>query len=205
MSEVPCGLSVLEGGDSLLADEIFPALMPCGECRSEGRLVGLRERMHEGKELLVCPRLGATREVSSDYLDLMELADLHWHTLKNLDESSPSVDHGRFQCPSSLRKDSPGIPIVRHELARYFMPPNILGQGPRAEDADAVVATPEGGVGDDNSQMWCKVLFRNRDCIDPFAHPDMRTLVLLGKLFERLFLFDVFFPELCVDSCISFR
>ena len=153
VGEVPLRLAVLKGRDSFLADEILPTSVPCAECCREGRFVGSRERMHERKECFAGVRLGTAREIPPDDLDLMELADLHRHILKNLDESSSSVDHGRFQYPAPLFKDSPSIAVVGHELARDFVPPNVLGKRPRAEDAHAIVATPEGGVGDDNRWM----------------------------------------------------
>ena len=76
------------------------------------------------------------------------------------------------------------------------MPPDVLCERPCTEDADAIVATPEGGVCDDDGRMRLDILFGDRDRIELFAHPDMRVVVLLCELLKSLLAFDVFIPKL---------
>ena len=200
---MPLRLAALEGGDSLLTDEVHPAFVPHSECCPEGCFVGLCERSSECEELLPGFRLWSTGEVSPNDLDLVELADLHWYTLKHLDKSSSPVHHGCFEYPAPLFENGPAIAIVCHELACDFMPPDVLRKRPGAEDADPIVAAPERGVGDDHSRMWDDFGNRYDNRVELIAHPDVRMLMLLGKLFKRLLLFDVFLPEFSANSSIS--
>lgn len=173
MGEVPLRFSILESGDSFLTDEVLPTFVPGGDARREGRLVGLRERMDEDKEFLASLGLGTAREIPSDNLDLMELTDLHRHVLKYLEKPSSSVDYGRFEYPPFLLKYCPAIAIVGHELAGDFVPPDILCERPSTEGADAIVATPEGGVGNEHGSMRRDRKSRYDNCIELFAYPDM--------------------------------
>ena len=178
--------------------------MPCRECGNEGRLIGLREGADESKKLLAGFGLGTAGEISPDDFNLVELADLHRYVLKYLEKPSLSVDHGRCEYPAFLFEDLSGVSIVGHELARDFVPPDVLRKRPGTKDADAIVTAPEGRVGDDNGRVRRNLSGRHNDRVELFAHPDMRAPVLLGELLERLLAFDVFLPEFSANLGISF-
>ena len=161
--------------------------------------------MHKREELLACFGLWAAREIASDNLDLVELADLYRDTLENLEKSSPSIDHGRSEHPAALFKNGEGIAIVGHELALYLVPPDVPCERPGTEDADAIPATPEGRVGDDDRRVRCNLDCWHGDRIEPIAHPDVGVPVPLRQLCERLLLLDICLPEFSAHPCISFE
>lgn len=83
------------------------------------------------------------------------------------------------------------------------MPQNVLCKRPRTEDTDAIVATPEGGVGDEDGWVRYEILFWNRDGVELFANPDMRMAMLFSELFKRLLLFNVFLPDYFMQTIWS--
>ena len=92
-----------------------------------------------------------------------------------------------------------------YELASNFVPQNVLCEWPCTEDTDAIVATPEGGVGDEDGWVRYEILFWNRDGVELFANPDVRVAIIFSELCKRLLLFNVFFPKRCIDSGIPPR
>ena len=157
VGEVPSRLSVLKSGDGLLANERFPTHVPSSERCREGCFVGCRERMDERQKLLARVGLRAACEISPHNLDLVELADLYRNALKHLEETSPSVDHDRFEHPAALFKNGTCVSVVSHEFAPDLMPPEVLREWPGAEDTDAIPAAPEGRVGDDDRWVRCNL------------------------------------------------
>jgi len=103
----------------------------------------------------------------------MELADLYRYVVKNLEKPSSSVDHGCKKLPTFLFENLSAVSIVRHKFAGNFIPPNVLGEWPGTENADAIVPAPEGGVGDEDGRVRYEILFWNRDGVELFAYPDM--------------------------------
>ena len=205
VGEVPFRLSVLERGGRLLADEVLPAFVPCGECCGEGRFVRFREGENKCHESFARLGLRPFREIPRHNLYLMELAHLYRNIVENVEESSSSVDHSRFEHPASFFKDLPGVAIVGHELAGDFVPPDVLRKRPGTEHTDAVLPAPEGGVSDDDGRMRNDLLSRYNDRVELFAYPDVRAPVLLCELLERLLPLNVFLPNFDTDSCIALR
>ncbi len=179
--------------------------MPVGECCGEGHLVGRGECEDKRDECFPGLGLWPLREVSRHNLDLMELAHLHRNIVENVEESSSSVDHSSLDDPASFPEDLSGISIVGHELARYFVPPDVLRERPGTEHADTVLSSPEGRVGDDDSRVWSDFGSRDGNLVEPRADPRMRVAMFLRQLLERLFLLGVFLPEPSTHSGISFR
>ena len=77
---------------------------------------------------------------------------------------------------------------------------NLCGKRHGADD-DRIEAG--GGVRDEDGSMRCDLDNRHDNHIELLAHPDVRALVLLGELLERLFAFNVFLPEFNTDSGIA--
>src|SRR3989344_5215675 len=95
------------------------------------------------------------------------------YVVKNLEKPSSSVDHGCKKLPTFLFENLSAVSIVRHKFAGNFIPPNVLGEWPGTEKADAIVPAPEGGVGDEDGRVRYEILFWNRDGVELFAYPDM--------------------------------
>jgi len=161
------------------------------------------EREDESAKLSACRSLRSCSDIPGDDLHLVELAHLYRDIVENVEKSSSPVDHGRKDGPAFLFENGAAIAVVGHEFACNLIPPNVLGEWPGTEDADTILPAPEGRVSDDNGRVRCEVLFGNRDGIELFAHPYMRAVMLLGKLFESLLFFDVSFPYQFTRLCVS--
>ena len=94
---------------------------------------------------------------------------------------------------------------MSHEFACDFIPPDVLRKRPGTEHADTIVTAPEGRIGDEDGSMWRDLWSRYDNGIELLAHPDMRTSVFLGKLFECLLALDVFLPDFNSDTVVSPR
>ena len=198
-------LAVLEYRLSHLLHERAELCMPISERCDEGRLVGLGEREDKRHERFSCLGLRSLRKVSSDDFDLMKLAHLHRNIVENVEESSSSVDHRKKDGPFFFFENLPAIAIVRHEFFGDFVPPNILLEWPCTKDTDTVVPTPECSISDDAGRVRNDLRSRYDDCIELFAHPDVRVVVFSSELFERLLAFDVFLPEFDSNAVVSPR
>ena len=129
--------------------------MPVGECGGESCFVGLRERARENEQSSSSLSLRSGGDIPRDDLHLMELTHLYRYILKYLEESSSSVDDGREEGPALLFENLSAISIVGHEFTCDFVPPKVLRKRPGTEDAGAIVATPEGRIGDHDGRMRC--------------------------------------------------
>jgi len=84
---------------------------------------------------------------------------------------------------------------VRHAFTFHVVPPDIFLEIMRTEDADAIVVSPEGRIGDENAWPRCDLLLGNCDGIELPANRNVRTAMLLSKLLQRLFSVDILVPK----------
>lgn len=181
--------------DCFLLDVLAPRRVPRFERRRERRLVGFGECQSQRPEFFPGLRLGTAREVLRDLFDLMELAYLDRNVFEYTQESAPAVHDSRKERPALLFENAASVSVVRHALALHIVPPDILLEIVRTEHADTVVMPPEGGVGDEDRRLRLDLLACDNYMVELIAYPDMRAIMRLGKLRERLFSIDVLTPQ----------
>src|SRR3989344_2953608 len=108
----------------LFVDEIAPSVVPLLECCSECRFVCFYEGGRQCPQFSARLDLRPSREALRHLFYLMELADLHWHTSKHLEEPSLPINRRCLKSPATLFENGAAIAIVGHEFARDLAPPD---------------------------------------------------------------------------------
>ena len=203
MRVVPLFLAIQKLFNCFLFDERTPLCVPRSQGISECFLVNVGEGESQGSQLLASFSLWSPRQIFRHLFDLVELAYLYGNILEYREESAPPINNCRTKCPTLFFQDTTTISVVCHALIFDFVPPCVLLDRLRTKDADTVVMSPEGSVGDEDAWARYQLLLTNRDCIKLFANGDVRTIVFLCKLRQCLFAIDVVTPKFLTRPCVT--
>jgi len=129
--------------------------MPGLKCGSECGLVDMCEREGDGPEISSGFGLRPPSQVLGHLIQLVELADLYRNVVENVEETPSTINHDGLKFPTLLFEDQAAIAIVGHTLSGDFVPPDILLEVGRTEDAHAIGTAPEGGVCNGDGRLRC--------------------------------------------------
>lgn len=154
------------------------------------------ERSSDGEQFLSRFELRFRGEVPSQDRLLMEMAHLDGDVRKDLSHASPAVENDRLEGETHLLHFLSHFTIHRRILSSDELPEDIPLQSRSSEHEHSVTAREERDIGGEDEGLRGNLLLFKDDGVELFLDTWNASLILLGKLYERLLVPDVLFPKI---------